>query len=155
MSFSPKIRMLDDLQPTEATDPLRQMQVMDLVLRAGLWTAPIVVDEQTSAIMDGHHRYETAKALGFHSIPVVEMPYRDVRVEARRPGVDVSISEIQKRAQSGNLYPPKTTRHIFPGEVEPCSISFYELKQSKWDDHCELVWLRHQQYRGSSMEAAE
>jgi len=150
-----KIRTLNDLRPTEATTPHRQKQIMNLILRAGFWTTPIVVDKNSDVIMDGHHRYQCAQALGFHSIPVIEMCYTTVRVEARRMGFDVSPSEIYRRAISGDLYPPKTTRHIFPREIEPCNVPLSALREPEWNKRCVMVWQSTQQCNARSMEAAE
>jgi hypothetical protein len=41
---------------------------------------PIIVDKNSLVILDGHHRYYSAKALGIRKIPAILLDYRDERI---------------------------------------------------------------------------
>ncbi len=65
-----KLFPLADIRPTEEVDPARMRQVRSMILRTGYWTIPMVVENDSLAIMDGHHRYRCAGEFGFKDMPV-------------------------------------------------------------------------------------
>lgn len=84
----------------------------------GYVTAPILTDRDTGLIIDGHHRYAALCEMGFTRIPVYLLPYQDpeLRVKLWRPeeGDAPTKAEIIARARAGEVFPPKTTRHVLP-----------------------------------------
>ena len=92
---------------------------MDEIERDGVLHDPIYVDLTTKVILDGHHRTEALRRLGYKRIPVVLVRYfsPDVRVESWRPGVKVTKREVIYRGLNGNKFPPKTSRHLFPRRI--------------------------------------
>lgn len=145
MIHSIKLIALKDIRPTEETLPKRLKQIRSTILRTGKWTSPIVIESQSMAIMDGHHRYHCAKEFGFEFIPCLIMSYDQVKVESRNKEVCVTPSEIIHRALCGNLYPPKSTHHTFANILPACEYSFKKLKrQSNWDNHCSEIWHKYE-----------
>ncbi|WP_169715047.1 ParB N-terminal domain-containing protein [Thalassospira alkalitolerans] len=101
----------------------------NVILAAGIWTTPIVVEWEDLIVMDGHHRLSVACAAGLSHVPCLMADYRTVRVETRRADFVVTPDDIRKRARTGALYPPKTTRHHIPAEWNAaCAIDLDLLR---------------------------
>ncbi len=88
---------------------------------------PIIVDEVTMVILDGHHKWTAAGDLKLDRVPVVKVDY------LRDPGVLVDVwpgcgkekitkEDVIEMGVSGKVFPPKTSRHKFPFEVPDISI---------------------------------
>lgn len=90
---------------------------------SGLWRVPILLEKESLAVMDGHHRLAAARSLGLNRVPVLRLDYRYVEVVASRDGFTVTPDEIVTRARLGKLYPEKTTRHTFSSPIPNCNIS--------------------------------
>tara|TARA_A100001015_G_scaffold41774_1_gene45723 strand:+ start:940 stop:1374 length:435 start_codon:yes stop_codon:yes gene_type:complete len=71
----------------------------------------IIACSEKNVIIDGHHRYNALKELGFIKIPVTRINYNSKKIITNE---DDSIlkSEIIMNAQNKKLYPPKTTNHL-------------------------------------------
>ncbi|WP_349254327.1 hypothetical protein [Rhizobium sp. CB3171] len=92
---------------------------MESISTSGDWTRLIAVEKHFRIVMDGHHRLEAAKRLGFDFVPCAALTYSEVNVESRRPNLLVSVEELIRRGLDRDLYPIKSTRHIFP---ETCAL---------------------------------
>ncbi len=99
-----------------------------LLLAEVLWTrtvtTPILVDTKTKTILDGHHRWWVGKRLGFRRIPAYCVDYLNddsIGCEPRRKEIPINKEIIIATAQSGQIYPPKTTRHIYK---LPASVTY-------------------------------
>lgn len=104
----------DRLKPNESIIPERAWELTLLILSVGIWTHPIYIHYKTLAIMDGHHRYRAAQLLGLKYIPCFLFRYdKTIKVLSRRTNQNVTPLEIIDRSINGNLYPYKTTQHIF------------------------------------------
>jgi hypothetical protein len=135
------LRPVLDLRATEETDPPHADAVASLILRAGVWTTPVCIERETGAVMDGHHRLAAAHRLGLQMIPVVPLTYDQVELQAWRSGFEVSPIEIVRRALAGDLYPPKTTRHLFPEALPTCLVPLARLRlEQDFGRHVEWVW---------------
>ncbi|MBN3817428.1 ParB N-terminal domain-containing protein [Paraburkholderia sp. Se-20369] len=108
--------------PNEEHDETRLLEVLDSIARSGRWTAPIVLERASLAVMDGHHRLAAARRLSLPRVPCVLLDYAQVGVETRRADYRVNGEQIVARSRARQLYPPKTTRHIFPQALPVCSI---------------------------------
>jgi len=106
---------IDKLIVTEGFGSKKVKSLKNKILKDGIWIRPICVDKKYFLIMDGHHRLEVAKQLGFKYIPCKLYNYDDVEVRSMRKNHIVTKELIIKRALSGNVYPYKTVKHIFPG----------------------------------------
>ena len=82
---------------------------------------PIVVDRDSMVILDGHHRYTALKRMEIKKIPCQMVDYRngEVRVYLRRKELmEQFIKEaVVRMANSNELFPPKTTRHIIKKRI--------------------------------------
>ncbi len=70
---------------------------------------PIIVDRRSMVILDGHHRYYSAKALGLKRIPAVLLDYKDERIK-----VGKWFREVSGKVPDGFI-------SKFEGEGEVCS----------------------------------
>jgi len=67
---------------------------------------PIAVDYSTGVILDGHHRFAFLRKMGV--VPALLFDYSAL-------DVNLPKEEIVARAERGELYPPRTTRHLYKG----------------------------------------
>lgn len=111
------------IRPNECHYPQHAITLAETILREQLWRVPIAVERTSLAVMDGHHRLQAALQLGLKYVPCLLLDYGYVRVDASRQGYLVDPHEIVRRARAGDLYPPKTTRHLFPSPLPICNIS--------------------------------
>lgn len=124
---------ITSLRPNEEYNEDRVNEVLNMVNAAKAWLRMIAVHDTSHAVMDGHHRLEVAKRMGLKYVPCALLSYSQVRVESRRPEFSVTPEEIISRSTNGDLYPEKTTRHIFsPSELE-CEISLDLLRAGSLD----------------------
>jgi len=65
-----RLAILYELIETEAHDSHRVDQLVEKIKKTKNWTVPIAVESSTNAIMDGHHRLQAAKILGFKRVHV-------------------------------------------------------------------------------------
>lgn len=102
------------LRPHESIDPKLVNELMEDIRLRGHLRKPILVDLETLIIIDGHHRVEALRRLGCRKVPCLLVDYRSPRITALRwkGGEKLSKSLILKASLSGDLMPPKTTRHI-------------------------------------------
>ncbi len=112
----------DHILPNEEHDETRMLEVLESIQRCGRWTTPIVLEHHSLSVMDGHHRLAAARRLSLPRVPCLLLNYAQVDVVARRPEFRVDAQEIIARSLTRELYPPKTTRHIFPQPLPDCSI---------------------------------
>jgi hypothetical protein len=73
---------------------------------------PIIVDEETNVVLDGHHRAKAFSLLGLKEIPcrLVDYSSEDITVEPHQNG-DVTKEDVIKKGLSEELFPPKTSKH--------------------------------------------
>jgi hypothetical protein len=109
--------------PNEEHSATHAAELANAMRSSGLWRVPIVLEQESLAVMDGHHRLAAARSLGLVRVPVLRLEYRHVEVVASRDGFVVTPEEIVERARRGRLYPEKTTRHVFPSPIPNCNIS--------------------------------
>ena len=63
------------LKQHEEIKPDRLDEVAQEIKKAEFFYEPILVDENTGVILDGHHRYNASLRLGFKRIPAVMIDY--------------------------------------------------------------------------------
>lgn len=99
------------LRPTEEFSPERLEALTAEILASGHWPFPILVERSSLVVMDGHHRREFALRHALRRVPCLMLDYRDVVLESRRPGIDVTPDDVIARGLAGRPFPPKSTRH--------------------------------------------
>jgi len=111
----PEIRFLSpsELRPTEQIRPARVREVIAMIVACQAWTQPIRLERTRLAILDGHHRHAASIQLGLRRVPVQILDYADVELGSWRADIAPTRDEVLRRAEDGDLYPPKTTRHAF------------------------------------------
>lgn len=73
---------------------------------------PVIADEKTNVILDGHHRVKAFDILGIREIPcrLVDYSSDEITVEPHHNG-DVTKDEVIEKGLSDKLFPPKTSKH--------------------------------------------
>ncbi|MBV1863440.1 MAG: ParB N-terminal domain-containing protein [Rhodobacteraceae bacterium] len=113
-SYRIELFPLDQIQPTEEHSPAHSENLRTEIEITGLWTHPLLVDQDRFALMDGHHRYHAARALGLKTIPVILLSYDDpeITLKSWQPNREFTPQDIWGICESGKLLPMKSTRHI-------------------------------------------
>ena len=94
---------------------------------------PIIVDRESMVILDGHHKWTAAKSLGLARVPVIMVDYLvdegvlvDVWPDCGKESV--TKTEVLEMGVSGDVFPPKTSRHTLPFKIPSIRIPLSELK---------------------------
>ncbi len=101
------------LRPHEEVDDERVKRLTDEIRADGRIYSPVIVDEGTRVLLDGHHRYGALKRLGCTLAPCHLVDYSDpaIRVEHWDDGRPMDKQALIRHAMAGELYPKKTSRH--------------------------------------------
>lgn len=123
---------IDSLHQHEQVIPDRLAKVTEIVTREQCVDIPVVVDEKSRVILDGHHRYNALKNMGAKKVPALLINYFDdtlITVEARLESGLASITkkEIIDMGLSNKVFKPKTTRHKLKFTVERINVPLAEL----------------------------
>lgn len=107
------------LKPHEEFVYERYLEVLEETRRAGGYKWPIIVDQATGVILDGHHRHQVSLTLKLNFVPAILVDYlNDQRISVQRwrpdleewnstpPGGTPEANEIQER---GNIKAPSPT----------------------------------------------
>ena len=100
--------------------------------RWGGYTKPLIVDQRTGAILDGHHRFSIAKILDLKCVPAICVDYmhNDSISVGVWPGCgrdQLTKEDVIEMSLSNDLFPPKTSRHTMADNTPPIFISLEEL----------------------------
>lgn len=118
---------LYQLRDHEEVEPQRVRQLAREIQQSGR-VLPILVEKNYNIILDGHHRKEALKRLGFKKIPCLMTDYAHIQLNSRRRGLSITKEDVIRRALSGERFPPKTTRHIHDFEMKEVELEM--LKRS-------------------------
>ena len=94
---------------------------------------PIIADNQTNVILDGHHKWNAAKQFGLSKVPTIFVDYFNdsgVQVDVwPECGKDsITKEEVIEMGLSKNVFPPKTSKHSFDFEIPSLSIPLEKLR---------------------------
>ncbi len=90
---------LRELLPHEAVSAARVEAVARSILEAGRVFRPLIVDESTGLIVDGHHRYHALSALGARLAPALLVDY-SVEIPAPYPPViRLGLGSLEEAAE--------------------------------------------------------
>ena len=94
---------------------------------------PIIVDRESMVILDGHHKWTAAKSLGLARVPVIMVDYLvdegvlvDVWPDCGKESI--TKTEVLEMGVSGDVFPPKTSRHTLPFEIPSIGIPLGDLR---------------------------
>ena len=143
------IEEIKKLTPLEMVFPNHLKILSKLILDSGIIESPIIADKKTGIILDGSHRYIFFLKHGYKETVVKFIDYFDENIRVgthlmHRHIIDktsnISKEEIIKRGLSGNLFPPRTTRHFFPFRKNTfANISLIDLKKGKPRDVAQYI----------------
>lgn len=115
---------IEQLKPHEKGSPLYLELLKQEILRDGVLKYPIIADRKTLVILDGMHRWLALQTLGYERIPVLlvnALENPTVRIGSRRvhryindSNSHITAKDVISVGLSGQLMPPRTTRHFFP-----------------------------------------
>ena len=121
------------LKPHEQIKLKARDKLLDMTKRWGGFTKPVLVDSVTGSLLDGHHRLSVAQELGLSKIPAICLDYlssEDITLELW-PNTDlesITKSMVIQMCESGDLFPPKTTKHTTIFDLPPILVSLDDLK---------------------------
>jgi L-serine kinase (ADP) len=118
---------VNNISPIEHFIKKRVEILKKKILKDNVWTKPIIIDDKNNLLMDGHHRFEVAKQLGFNKIPAIKISYDSIEIWSLKSSELVTKELVKKRALIGEIYPNKTVKHYFKFEVKQCDISLSSL----------------------------
>lgn len=74
---------------------------------------PIVADQSSHVVLDGHHRFAALVQLGCRLVPCHLVDYNDpaIQVEHWENGAPMDKIQLISNALNGHVYPIKTSRH--------------------------------------------
>lgn len=95
----------------------------------GIWTDPILVAAKYFIVLDGHHRFESAKAIGLDFVPCVVIDYLSdvIEVSSWRHAVSVTKNDVLVAGLQSKLLPAKTSKHTLSQQMPSIDIPLINL----------------------------
>ncbi len=123
---------IEQLRPHESLDAKRLAQVRDWIAHDGAMREPILVERSHYVILNGHHRTAALRELECRRVAAYVVDYFDSQVEVGLwPGaiVDrITKEEVIDHGVRGDLFPPKTTRHVVRFRLKDTAIPLSVLR---------------------------
>ncbi|MDH5686623.1 MAG: ParB N-terminal domain-containing protein [Candidatus Bathyarchaeota archaeon] len=118
------------LKGHERTDEVRLRNLRDEIKSDGMLMRPIVVDEKTNVILDGHHRIKALSLLGCSRIPVCYVNYNSERIGVLCMNKDLEItkSKVIEAALKDEPFPPKSTWHYITSSKTLNHVSYIQRR---------------------------
>lgn len=122
---------VDDLTCIERVDPQRVMDLEAHIEAEEFWTKPILVHDKWHFIMDGHHRFEVSKRMGFKIIPALLLNYNSpfLKVVHWDTGKPYDINLIYQAVLEKKILGVKSNRHILTFPIPSLKIPINMLKK--------------------------
>jgi len=122
---------IEDLRPHERIREELLAQLLAEIRRDGELKMPVLVEREHHVILDGHHRYEALRRLGCRRIPAYLVEYESEEIGLTTwPGAivaRVTKAEVIARGVKGELFPPKTTRHLLKETLPESPVRLKDL----------------------------
>ena len=120
------------LKPHEQVIQKKVDQLERMTIRWDAYTKPLLVDGATGTILDGHHRYEIARRLDLQCLLCVVVEYLDddsitLLLWPNSDRESISKDDVIQAGLSGDLMPPKTSRHLLSDDLPPISVPLSRL----------------------------
>ena len=125
---------LEILRPHEFTIPKKVDELEKMTNRWNAYVLPLVVDNKTGVILDGHHRHQVALRLGLQCLPCVQVDYMgdetvELEVWPNCGKESITKEEVVQAGLQGDLFSPKTSRHRLSDHLPPISVPLSRLLQ--------------------------
>ncbi len=123
---------IDELKAHESTIRERVEELKEEIEKSGVLKKPVLVDEGTKVILDGHHRVQALRELGCHLVPVILVNYKseDICVVPWRDCDKIVKEDVIRAGLTGKLLPPKTSRHLIICDGCRRHVEYIEGKHS-------------------------
>ncbi len=121
---------LHTLRPHERVKKRHVKKLAVDMAKTQLIMKPIVVDQASLVILDGHHRFYAAQQLGLVRIPCLLVTYEDDVVALafwKKRYRGLTKDDVIKTARAGRNYPHKTTRHSIRRAYDYTPVHLLEL----------------------------
>ncbi|MEC8363101.1 MAG: ParB N-terminal domain-containing protein [Candidatus Thermoplasmatota archaeon] len=120
------------LKPHEQVIQKKVDQLERMTIRWDAYTKPLLVDGATGTILDGHHRFEIARRLDLQCLPCVVVDYLDddsitLLLWPNSDREAITKDDVIQAGLSGDLMPPKTSRHLLSDDLPPISVPLSRL----------------------------
>ncbi len=124
------------LRALEYVFPHHLKNLTKMIYRDNIMRRALIVEKEHNIVLDGSHRHVFIAMEGFAFAPVHYVDYNDphIRVGTHRMHrilvdgpVNISKKEVIRRGTTGDLFPPRTTRHFFPFLTPEIDIPLSEL----------------------------
>lgn len=137
MDYTINLLHLSQLSTHEHHNPAHAQKLTHDIGTKGIWTTPMLVAADTFVILDGHHRFAAARALGLNRIPCVMVDYDDPRLQVTSWRVDRRITKgcVLRAARGGQLMPEKTSRHRLSIKYPHTSMPLHDLMHHNVHHH--------------------
>ena len=144
-----EITSINNLKPLEKVFPNHLRNLEKMIDSDGYVLKAIIADKTHGVILDGSHRYAYFLKRGYKEVPVHWVDYGNdsVRVGTKLKHrflidgcVYISKEECIKRALTGDLFLPRTTRHFFTFRKSDITLPLSELKKGKPNDISHLIY---------------
>jgi len=114
---------IERLRALEQVFPNHLKNLNEMIYKDGMMKYAIIVEKEHNIVLDGSHRHVFLAMENFKLAPVHYVDYKNPYIQVGtvlshrfliEEHTGISKEEIIKRGVSGNLFPPRTTRHFFP-----------------------------------------
>ncbi len=120
------------LHPHEEIKEKNRDKLLEMTMKWGGFTKPLLIDSISLTILDGHHRFDVARCLKLSKVPAIMLDYLNddrisVTVWPGREIESISKQDIVDMGLSSELFPPKTSKHTIGGDLPPIFATLEEL----------------------------
>ena len=114
---------IEKIRALEHVFPHHLENLKNMIYKNKMVKYALIVEKDHNIVLDGSHRHVVLAMGGFKYAPVHYVNYKDENIRVGtvlshrfliEDHVGISKKEVIKRGESGDLFPPRTTRHFFP-----------------------------------------
>jgi len=143
-----EIISIDKLLPLELVFPTHLKNLEDMIDNDGFMLKAIIIDRKTGTVLDGSHRYVYLKKRGYKEAPVYLVDYNDENIRVGTVlshrfmidgDCDINKEDCLNHALTGDLFPPRTTRHFFTFRKSDIYMPLDKLKKGDPADVSHLI----------------
>jgi len=136
-----KLIPVKNLRALEYVFPNHLQNLSKMILKDGMIKQPLVIDKDYKIVLDGSHKHVFLAMNGYKYAPVYEVDYHNQHIRVgshRKHSINIenyyeslSKEEVIRRGLTGDLFKPRTTRHIFPFKRPDINIPLEKLGKTK------------------------